>query len=57
MSNVFTLWMTMHGRLQTLDKLHSLGMGVDAKFPMSQTQDETRNHLHYSTLVSQSILR
>ncbi|XP_059295395.1 uncharacterized protein LOC132048717 [Lycium ferocissimum] len=58
---VFTMWLAMHGRLLTLDRLDSWGMIVDTKCVLCQGHDETRNHLllecSFSKSVWQSILK
>ncbi|XP_060185765.1 uncharacterized protein LOC132615218 [Lycium barbarum] len=41
----FTLWLQLHGRLLTADRLLSWGMSIDKKCSLCQLQDETRNHL------------
>lgn len=42
----FTLWLQIHGRLLTADRLHKWGMVLESKCSLCQTCDENREHLY-----------
>ncbi|XP_059277759.1 uncharacterized protein LOC132031906 [Lycium ferocissimum] len=51
----FTLWLLMHGRLLTTDRLHKWGVPVDLSCVFCHNHDESREHLFVECIYGQSL--
>ncbi|XP_009787587.1 uncharacterized protein [Nicotiana sylvestris] len=57
----FTVWLHMHGRLMTVDRLSSWGINVDPICNLCNSHNETRNHVFmecpFSNKVWEGVLK
>lgn len=51
----FTMWMLLHGRLLTIDRLRQWGMVVETQCVLCHDHDESREHLFVNNMFIKSL--
>ncbi|WMV19835.1 hypothetical protein MTR67_013220 [Solanum verrucosum] len=51
----FTMWLQLHNRLQTTDRLQAWGMDVDQSCKLCKQQLESRDHIYVQCLFTQQV--